>query len=54
MALKENLPILLKESRLQDNLDDSSKKCLKNLNEIIQNEILIPGSSSSLSMMNTT
>jgi CCR4-NOT transcription complex subunit 9 len=35
MALKENLPTLLRELRLQDNLDDSSKKCLKNLNEII-------------------
>ncbi len=35
MALKENLPILLKEPRLQENLDESSKKCLKNLNEVI-------------------
>ena len=45
MALKENLPILLKESRLQDNLDESSKKCLKNLNEVIQNETVTPGGS---------
>jgi len=36
MALKENLPILLKEAKLQENLDESSKKCLKNLNEVIQ------------------
>jgi CCR4-NOT transcription complex subunit 9 len=40
LALKENLPVLLRESRLQDNLDESSKKCLKNLNEVIQNENL--------------
>jgi hypothetical protein len=40
MALKENLPILLKELRLQENLDESSKKCLKNLNEVIQSENL--------------
>lgn len=46
MALKENLPILLRELRLQDNLDDSSKKCLKNLNEIIQNEVITPGNQS--------
>ena len=38
LALKENLPILLKELRLQENLDESSKKCLKNLNEVIQSE----------------
>lgn len=50
MALKENLPILLRELRLQDNLDDSSKKCLKNLNEIIQNEVIIPGNQSLLLM----
>jgi CCR4-NOT transcription complex subunit 9 len=35
LALKENLPVLLKESRLHENLDESSKKCLKNLNEVI-------------------
>jgi CCR4-NOT transcription complex subunit 9 len=38
IALKENLPTLLKEIKLQENLDESSKKCLKNLNEAIQNE----------------
>jgi hypothetical protein len=32
------LPVLLKELKLQENLDESSKKCLKNLNEAIQNE----------------
>jgi hypothetical protein len=30
--------VLLKEVKLQENLDESSKKCLKNLNEAIQNE----------------
>lgn len=52
MALKENLPVLLRETRLQDNLDESSKKCLKNLNEVIQNEIITPGTSS-MSILNT-
>lgn len=45
LALKENLPILLKEIKLQENLDESSKKCLKNLNEVIQSESMTPGQS---------
>ena len=39
IALRENLPIILKEQRLIENLDDSSKKCLKNLNEAIFSDI---------------
>jgi hypothetical protein len=38
IALKGKLPVLLKEARLLENLDESSKKCLKNLNEVIQSE----------------
>jgi len=37
IALRENMPIILKEARLLENLDESSKKCLKNLNDSIFN-----------------
>lgn len=37
MALRGNMPIILKEQRLLDNLDESSKKCLNNLNESLFN-----------------
>eukprot|EP00347_Sterkiella_histriomuscorum_P002474 403368008 len=36
-ALKENIPLILKEIAILDCLDDSSKKCLKNFNEAIFN-----------------
>lgn len=39
IALRENLPIILKEQRLIENLDESSKKCLKNLNDAIFSDI---------------
>ena len=37
IALRENIPIILKESKLIENFDESLKKCLKNLNDLIFN-----------------
>jgi CCR4-NOT transcription complex subunit 9 len=37
IALRENIPVILKEQKLLLNLDDSSKKCLKSLNDSIFN-----------------
>lgn len=34
-ALKSNRPVLLTENRLLETLDESSKKCLRNLSEVI-------------------
>lgn len=36
-ALKENIPMILKENAIFDCLDESSKKCLKNFSEAIFN-----------------
>jgi CCR4-NOT transcription complex subunit 9 len=36
IALKDNMPLILKESKLVQNLDESSKKCLKNLCDLIK------------------
>ena len=36
-ALKENIPLILKENAIFDCLDESSKKCLKNFSEAIFN-----------------
>jgi hypothetical protein len=38
IALRENMPIIVKENKLIDNLDESSRKCLKNLVDTLQNE----------------
>lgn len=35
LALRQNLPEILKQTRLMENFDESSKKCLKNLNDSI-------------------
>ena len=35
IALRENMPMILKEQRLMENFDESSKKCLKSLSEAI-------------------
>jgi hypothetical protein len=35
IALRENMPMILKEARLMENFDESSKKCLKSLSEAI-------------------
>jgi len=34
-ALKSNRPVLLTENKLLETLDESSKKCLRNLSEVI-------------------
>eukprot|EP00347_Sterkiella_histriomuscorum_P015816 403355577 len=33
VALRENMPIILKESKIYDSLDESTRKCLKNLSD---------------------
>jgi CCR4-NOT transcription complex subunit 9 len=35
IALRENMPVIVKENKLVENLDDSSKKCLKSLIEAL-------------------
>lgn len=37
LALGQNMPEIVKEKRLIENLDDNSKKCLKNLCEVLEN-----------------
>ena len=37
-ALKTNQPVLLTDHRLLESLDESSKKCLRNLSDVIQNQ----------------
>ena len=37
IALRENMPVILKETKLQENFDESSKNCLKNLSDSIFN-----------------
>jgi CCR4-NOT transcription complex subunit 9 len=53
LALKDNLPVLLKEAKLLESLDESSKKCLKNLTEVIQSATMTPGGST-LSLAGST
>ena len=36
MALGQNMPEIIKEKRLIENLDDNSKKCLKTLSEVLE------------------
>lgn len=38
IALRENMPVIAKETKIIDSLDESSRKCLKNLAEILQQE----------------
>ena len=35
IALRENMPVIVKENKLVENLDDSSRKCLKSLIEAL-------------------
>jgi len=38
LALGQNMPEIVKEKKLIENLDENSKKCLKNLAEILSQE----------------
>lgn len=38
MALGQNMPEIVKEKKLIENLDENSRKCLKNLHEILSQE----------------
>jgi len=38
LALSQNMPEIVKEKKLVENLDDNSKKCLKNLSEVLENK----------------
>ena len=35
LALSQNMPEIVKEKKLVENLDENSKKCLKNLQEVL-------------------
>jgi hypothetical protein len=35
IALRENMPVIVKEGKIIDNLDESSRKCLKTLTETL-------------------
>ena len=38
MALSQNMPEIIKEKRLIDNLDENSKKCLRTLCEVLESQ----------------
>ena len=38
LALSKNMPEIAKEKKLIDSLDDNSKKCLKNLQDVLSVE----------------
>jgi hypothetical protein len=38
LALGQNIPEIIKEKRLIEYLDENSKKCLKNLSEVLENQ----------------
>jgi CCR4-NOT transcription complex subunit 9 len=42
IALRENMPVIVKENKLVENLDDSSRKCLKSLIETLSPDNLNP------------
>jgi hypothetical protein len=35
IALRENMPLIVKETKIIDNLDESSRKCLKTLTDTL-------------------
>ena len=38
LALGQSMPEIVKEKRLVENLDENSKKCLKGLSEVLENQ----------------